>query len=108
MKRLAKDQIMVECCISSNQHTGAVRKGAPHPIRTLLEHGVPVSICCDNSTVSRTSQNIECGKAAREIGVDALLRILKDSDRHFHQARNRSGGAGARLIRMNVWLPQTL
>ena len=82
IKRLAKDRILVECCISSNQHTGAVKKGAPHPIRTLLESGVPVSICCDNSTVSRTNQNIECGKAADELGVDAVLQILKDSAEH--------------------------
>jgi adenosine deaminase len=82
LKRLAKDKILVECCISSNQHTGAVKKGAPHPIRTMLEYGIPVSICCDNSTVSRTNQNIECFKAAEEIGVDALLQILKDSEAH--------------------------
>ncbi|MEO5761276.1 MAG: hypothetical protein ABIR28_03100, partial [Vicinamibacteria bacterium] len=82
MQRLARDKIMVECCISSNQHTGAVKKGTPHPIRTLLEYGVPVSICCDNSTVSRTNQNIECGKAAQEIGVDAVLQILKDSQQY--------------------------
>ncbi len=82
MQRLARDRILVECCISSNQHTGAVKKGSPHPIRTLLEHGVPVSICCDNSTVSRTNQNLECGKAAREIGADAVLQILRDSEQH--------------------------
>ena len=82
LKRLAKDKILVECCISSNQHTGAVKKGAPHPIKTMLEYGVPVSICCDNSTVSRTNQNIECFKAAEEIGVDALLQVLKDSEKH--------------------------
>jgi adenosine deaminase len=82
MKRLATDKILVECCISSNQHTGAVKRGSPHPIRILLEHGVPVSICCDNSTVSRTNQNIECFKASQEIGVDAVLQILKDSEAH--------------------------
>ena len=80
LKRLAKDRILVECCISSNRHTGAVKKGAPHPIRTFLEHGVPVSICCDNSTVSRTNQNLECAKAAEEIGIDAVLQTLKDSE----------------------------
>src|SRR5262249_10290659 len=82
MQRLAKDRIMVQCCLSSNRHPGAVKKGVPHPIRTLLEHGVPVSICCDNSTVSRTNQNIECTKVAQEIGVDAVLQILRDSDQH--------------------------
>lgn len=82
MRRLAKDKILVECCISSNLHTGAVKRGAPHPIRALLEYGVPVSICCDNSTVSRTNQDLECHKAAAEIGIDAVLQILRDSEAH--------------------------
>ena len=54
MRRLARDRIAVECCLSSNYHTGAVQRGAPHPIHAFLEAGVPVAICCDNSTVSRT------------------------------------------------------
>ncbi len=82
LKRLAKDKILVECCISSNRHTGAVKKGAPHPIKTFLDHGVPISICCDNSTVSRTDQNVECAIAAKEIGVDAVLQTLRDSEAH--------------------------
>jgi len=82
MRRLAKDKILVECCLSSNQHTGAVKKGVAHPIRKFLEFGVPVAICCDNSTVSRTNQNIECTLAAHEIGVDALLQALRDSEAH--------------------------
>jgi adenosine deaminase len=48
----------------------------------MLEYGVPISICCDNSTVSRTNQNLECAKAVAEIGVDAVLQILKDSEKH--------------------------
>ena len=79
LQRLARDKILVECCISSNRHTGAVKKGLPHPIRAFLEHGVPISICCDNSTVSKTNQSLECAIAAKEIGVDAVLQALRDS-----------------------------
>ena len=39
------------------------------------EAGVPVAICCDNSTVSRTDQVKESLFVASEIGVDASARV---------------------------------
>src|SRR5437762_5866946 len=53
MRRLARDGIAVECCLSSNYHTGAIRRGDPHPIQRFLEAGVRVAISCDNTTVPR-------------------------------------------------------
>jgi adenosine deaminase len=80
LRRLAKDQILVECCLSSNEHTGAVKRGARHPIHAFLEAGVPVAICCDNTTVSRTNQVKESVRAAAAIGLDAVERIHRDAD----------------------------
>ena len=60
MKRIARDQILVECCISSNYHTGAVARGAEHPIKEFLNHLMPVSICTDNSVISNTNIKKEC------------------------------------------------
>ncbi len=79
MRRLAKDRIVVECCLSSNYNTGAVGRGAPHPIAAFLEAGVPVAICCDNSTVSRTDQTRETLRAAEQIGLDAVETIHRES-----------------------------
>jgi adenosine deaminase len=56
LRRLAKDRILVECCPTSNFQTGAVKKGERHPVFTFLEHGIPVAICTDNTTVSATDQ----------------------------------------------------
>ena len=53
LKRLARDKIAVEVCLSSNYHTGAVRRGTRHPLHAFLEAGVPVALCSDNSTVSK-------------------------------------------------------
>jgi adenosine deaminase len=39
LKRLARDKIAVEVCLSSNYHTGAVRRGARHPLHAFLEAG---------------------------------------------------------------------
>ena len=45
--------------MTSNYQTGAVERGAPHPIYTFLEHGIPVAVCTDNPTVSATDQTRE-------------------------------------------------
>ncbi|HEX9188166.1 MAG TPA: adenosine deaminase family protein [Vicinamibacteria bacterium] len=75
VRRLARDRIAVEVCLSSNYHTGAVKRGAVHPLRTFLEAGVPVSLCCDNSTVSRTDPLRESVLAAGQVGVAAVEAI---------------------------------
>jgi len=80
LRRLARDRILVECCISSNYHTGAVRPGAPHPIQAFLEAGVPVAICSDNSTVSRTDQVRETLRVAEAIGFDAVESIHRSAE----------------------------
>ncbi len=82
LRRLARDRILVECCLSSNYHTGAVPRGEPHPIRAFLEAGVPVALCCDNSTVSRTDQLRESLRAAGELGVSAVAEIHAEAARH--------------------------
>jgi adenosine deaminase len=48
---------------------------APHPIQRFLEAGVPVAICCDNTTVSRTDQVRESLQAAEQIGVEAVEAV---------------------------------
>ncbi len=77
LRRLAKDRILVECCVSSNYHTGAVKKGTRHPIHAFLEAGVPVALCCDNTTVSRTNQLSESLRAAEKLGVETVERIQR-------------------------------
>jgi adenosine deaminase len=59
LKRMARDQILVEICQVSNRHTGAVGKDERHPVYTFLEYGIPVAICTDNTTVSNTNQTVE-------------------------------------------------
>jgi len=80
LRRLAQDEIVVECCLSSNYHTGAVKKGAPHPIQKFLEAGVPVAICCDNTTVSRTDQVRESLRAVEQIGLEAVEHVHRRAE----------------------------
>jgi adenosine deaminase len=82
LRRLARDRILVECCLSSNYHTGAVKKGATHPIQAFLDAGVPVAICCDNTTVSRTDQTRESALAAAQVGIEAVEQIHRSAAEH--------------------------
>lgn len=82
LKRLAADRVLVECCLSSNYHTGAVAPGVRHPIFAFLDAGVPVAICCDNSTVSRTDLAQESARVAAELGLDEVARIHRAAQAH--------------------------
>jgi adenosine deaminase len=82
LRRLARDGITVEACLSSNYHTGAVGPGEPHPVATFLEAGVPVALCCDNSTVSRTDAQREALLAVSQVGVEAVEAIHQEAEAH--------------------------
>ena len=82
LKRLARDGITIEVCLSSNYHTGAVGRGEPHPLARFLEAGVPVALCCDNSTVSRTDSLRESVLAASQVGVETVEDIHRAAEAH--------------------------
>jgi adenosine deaminase len=82
LKRLARDRIAVECCLTSNYQTGAVRRGEEHPILTFLERGIPVAICTDNTTVSDTSQERENRLLADRIHPERLQAIHQNAVAH--------------------------
>jgi len=79
MKRLAKDRILVECCLTSNYQTGAARREEPHPIHAFLDAGIPVAVCTDNTTVSGTDQGRENELLARDLPADAIRRIHEEA-----------------------------
>lgn len=82
LKRMARDRILVECAPTSNYQTGAVSRGERHPIFTFLEHGVPVAICTDNTTVSRTDQNRESAMFLDELGIETIRDIHRRAAEH--------------------------
>jgi len=75
MRRLARDKILVECCLTSNYQTGAVGRNEKHPIVDFVEKGVPVAICTDNTTVSGTDQTRETLLLRRYFSVQDIARI---------------------------------
>ncbi len=55
MRRIARDRITIEVCLSSNMQTGAVGSLAEHPLGIFLDAGIPCALCTDNTTVSGTT-----------------------------------------------------
>jgi adenosine deaminase len=77
MKRLARDGIYVEVCLSSNVQTGAVEALADHPLPRFLDAGIKVALCTDNTTVSATSLTHEYELAMQVFGFgEADIRAL--------------------------------
>jgi adenosine deaminase len=55
LRRLAKDRITVEVCLTSNVQTGAVAELAEHPLGKFLSAGIRCALSTDNPTVSATT-----------------------------------------------------
>ena len=80
LRRLARDRIAVECCITSNYQTGAVRRDERHPLFQFLEAGVPVAVCTDNTTVSGTSQTQENQILLDSLSVEDIEAIHRQAE----------------------------
>lgn len=83
-RRVAEAGVTVECCPTSNLHTGAVPSLAAHPLPTLREWGVPLALCTDDPRVSGVTLVDEYALAARQWALDlgalaALARAAIDA-----------------------------
>jgi adenosine deaminase len=65
--------------MTSNYQTGAVRRGERHPIHTFLEHGIPVAVCTDNTTVSATHQTRENALLLPALGRREIGRLHREA-----------------------------
>ena len=98
LRRLARDRILVECCVTSNYQTGAVARGMPHPIYAFLDHGIPVAVCADNTTVSGTDQTRE-----NRLLLDRLT--VKEIEGIHHNAADQSFIRRAAYLMDRGWRP---
>ena len=71
LKEMARLNVMVEICLSSNDLILGV-SGSRHPLATYLEYGVPVALATDDEGVSRSELSLEFLKAAEEQGLGYL------------------------------------
>jgi len=68
MKVMAERNIMVEVCLTSNDMILGL-KGAAHPLRTYMKHGVPVALATDDEGVARSDITQEYLKGVQEQGL---------------------------------------
>jgi adenosine deaminase/adenosine deaminase CECR1 len=68
LKELARRDVMIEICLTSNDLILGVKK-EQHPLATYLQYGVPVALATDDEGVSRSEISREYLKAAQEHGL---------------------------------------
>lgn len=77
MAELRNRNILLELCLTSNVHTGVIPSIEDHPIRKLMDFGVPVSINTDDPAISATTLSREYVEAVARLGfTEAELRQL--------------------------------
>ena len=77
--QLAIDRrIPLECCVSSNLQTKAIKKLEDHPIKKLFDKGVRIVPCTDNPTVSGVTLSHEYEMLHTKFGftVGQILRLI--------------------------------
>lgn len=83
LRQMARDQILVEICLSSNTGILGV-SGASHPLSAYLKYGVPVALATDDEGVSRSEMTREYVKAVEEHGVNyRQLKTMARNSLHY-------------------------
>ncbi|HSQ24145.1 MAG TPA: hypothetical protein VLN44_07040 [Pyrinomonadaceae bacterium] len=71
LKEMARRNVMVEICLTSNDTILGV-SGAQHPLATYLKYGVPVALATDDEGVNRSEISREYLRAAEDQGLGYL------------------------------------
>jgi adenosine deaminase len=100
MRRLARDGVYLEVCLSSNVQTGAVHRLADHPLPRFLDAGVKVCLCTDNPTVSATTMAREYELAMETFGFgeDDVRRLAEMSRQGTFLAGGPDGARAAKWM----------
>jgi|SRR5579864_12439 len=78
---LARKQVPLEVCISSNLRTGTCSRPSEHPVRTLFDHGLMITLNTDDPEMFQTSLSQEYELARKEFGFseDHLRELARNS-----------------------------
>lgn len=83
LREMARRDVMVEICLTSNDTILGVRK-EQHPLATYLEYGVPVALATDDEGVARSEITREYLKAAEEHGLGyGQLKMMARNSLHY-------------------------
>lgn len=62
--------ITIECCVTSNLHTGIIGSLAEHPAKRLFDEGIRIAFCADNMLLSNTDSKKEYRIARNILGFN--------------------------------------
>lgn len=81
LDHLAARQVPVEVCLTSNLTTGVVRALADHPLRTMAERGLLVTVNTDDPTLFATDLSAEYLLAAGLLDLDeeGVARLARNA-----------------------------
>ena len=81
MEVMAKKQVPVEVCISSNQRTGACPELPQHPVRKFFDQGLMITLNTDDPAMFQTSLNREYEIAQQEFSFseEHLRELARNS-----------------------------
>ena len=85
MDRLAQGDVTVEMCPTSNVKTQALSHLHEHPLRTMLHHGIPISIASDDPGFFNTSLTHELYLSMSVLGL-TWQEIITIINQGFHSA----------------------
>ncbi|MBY0471383.1 hypothetical protein K2X30_09470 [bacterium] len=88
LRRLAKDQIAVEVCLTSNYLMGLCSDLKSHPFLKFLEAGIPVVLCTDDQAIFQTTLAREYEKAdeilrSAKLNSQSILKAISENSRRF-------------------------
>lgn len=80
--KAAEKGITVECCVTSNVHTGIIKSAEEHPAKRLFDAGVKIAFCADNTLLSQTYASRELSIAKRRLGFseEDIEKCVRYSD----------------------------
>ena len=83
LKEMARRNVMVEICLSSNDLILGV-SGSRHPLLTYMKYGVPVALATDDEGVARSEISLEFLKAVEDqrLGYIQLKTMARNSLQH--------------------------
>ncbi len=82
-----KQEVVIEACLSSNAHVGAIATASEHPLPKWLALGVRATVCTDNTLLSCVTSKSEHSLALTLPGMTDSL--LNRAIAHGHEGRFR-------------------
>ena len=82
---LVEHRIGLECCLTSNVHTGVWPDLTTHPVKAMLERGVAVTLNTDDPGVSGNTLKDEFELAATYLGMGSQQQLMLRNNA-LHQA----------------------